>query len=69
VEASYQEYERFARSGMEAARRAAYLRESALHGRTMRVFVMPIARKGTKKCHLLSELICSVADETYNVEF
>ena len=46
VEACYQEYENFARSGMEAARRAAYLRESALHGRTMRVFIMPVARKG-----------------------
>lgn len=53
VEACYQEYENFARSGMEAARRAAYLRESALHGRTMLVYIMHIARKGCCRRNVL----------------
>ena len=53
MEACYQEYENFARSGMEAACRAPYLRESALHRRTMRVFIMPIARKGCSRRNAL----------------
>ena len=46
VEACCGEYENFARSGMEAAHRAPFLREASLHGQTMQVFIMPTARNG-----------------------
>ena len=44
VEARYEEFANFVESGMEAGRRAVFLRERALHGRAMRVFLVPHGR-------------------------
>jgi hypothetical protein len=49
VDARYREYDNYAQSGMEAARRAVYLRELSLHGRTMQVFIVPVGRQGCLK--------------------
>lgn len=56
VEARYEEFENFMSSGMEAARRAVFLRERALHGRALRVFLVPHGRRG---CHKRNVLITS----------
>ena len=54
VEARYQEYAHFERSGVDSARRAVWLREAALHGRASRVFIVPIGRKGHLRRNVLT---------------
>ena len=46
VEARYEEFANFVRSGVDSARRAGWLRTAALHARTLRVLLVPIPRKG-----------------------
>ena len=53
VEARYEEFANFVESGMEAARRAVFLRERALHGRAMRVFLVPHGRGGCLRRNVL----------------
>ena len=53
VEARYEEYAHFERSGVDSACRAVWLREAALHGRASRMFVMPIGRKGHLRRNVL----------------
>lgn len=53
LETRVEEFKNFERSGMEAARRAVHLREAALHGRCLRLFVVPIGRKGCLRRNVL----------------
>jgi hypothetical protein len=53
VQARYEEFKNFEASGYEAARRAVFLRERALHGRAMRVFIVPHGRSGCLRRNVL----------------
>ena len=53
VDACYREYENFAQSGMEAARRAVHLRELAMHGRVIKAYIVPTGRKGCLRRNVL----------------
>jgi len=53
VAARYQEFANFVRTGVDSARRTAWLREAALQGRALRVLLVPIGRKGCLRRNVL----------------
>ena len=53
IAARYEEFAHFVRTGTEAARRAVHLRETALDARALRTFVVPVARQGCNRRHVL----------------